>query len=378
MATLFRTTKITAPAIVALFATALVAMPVHAQAQEANLKSKAKVTTKVVSSPDVPRSKENLADENAQWAEKATAVPVPAPQAAPAQPTPDNAVPTAPARPIAPPAPSAATPPVTTVAPPPGAVYAPPPPSGNEGDVPPAYSTGEYPPTPVYAAPYAPPPQQYEERPMPPSPYHVWIDGDWYWTGATYAWVPGFWSPGRSGYVYVRPRWTARVGFWGWSAGGWGTAAGVVIDPFPYGCPLAPRSPWYDARYGRQYGWGDPYAWGYPGHGFYGYGSYGRGYGAWYGNRNRGGRGGWNSGRRNSGHWDNGPAPRPSPSLRTQHRHPNGGGSSWSNGSPRGQWRGGGSPPRTIEAPRSNGGFRGSSPRAPSRRGGSMRSSHRR
>lgn len=31
-----------------------------------------------------------------------------------------------------------------------------------------------------------PPPPRVEYRAVAPSPYHVWIDGEWFWTGARY------------------------------------------------------------------------------------------------------------------------------------------------------------------------------------------------
>lgn len=39
-----------------------------------------------------------------------------------------------------------------------------------------------------------PPPPRVEYRAVAPSPYHVWIDGEWFWTGARYDWHPGRWA----------------------------------------------------------------------------------------------------------------------------------------------------------------------------------------
>lgn len=39
-----------------------------------------------------------------------------------------------------------------------------------------------------------PPAPRVEYRTVAPSPYHVWVSGDWFWNGGRYDWRPGRWA----------------------------------------------------------------------------------------------------------------------------------------------------------------------------------------
>ncbi|MEZ4256791.1 MAG: hypothetical protein R3A78_13965 [Polyangiales bacterium] len=285
----------------------------------------------VVASPEVPRSPENIADENRAWATKNASVPTPAPKpTSAAQVTPDAASFTAGASDTEQTAPSSKSPdesPTVAVAVPTPRAPAPTP-APYVAEVAGAQSN--------YVAPYAPPPPRIDPAPLPPSNSSVWIDGDWYWDGYRYVWVSGRWVGGAPGYVYVRPRWVARNGAWMWLAGGWGTSAGVVLRPFPYGSGYAYTGGTWNNGYWNNYG--------------YGYGT------PWYGSRD------WNR-----------PTPRPYPGHRSAPSY---------RSSHKGSFRSSpGNAHRPARAP-SMGRSRGPSTVRPApsvgRGGGAFRSSHRR
>lgn len=58
-------------------------------------------------------------------------------------------------------------------------------------------------------------------RPAAPSPNHIWISGDWYWTGGRYQWREGHWDRPRAGYAWRDGRWQNGRGGYKWVPGGW-------------------------------------------------------------------------------------------------------------------------------------------------------------
>ena len=58
-------------------------------------------------------------------------------------------------------------------------------------------------------------------RPAPPSRDHVWISGDWVWTGGRYAWHEGHWERRREGRVWIDGHWQSNHGGWKWVPGHW-------------------------------------------------------------------------------------------------------------------------------------------------------------
>jgi hypothetical protein len=58
-------------------------------------------------------------------------------------------------------------------------------------------------------------------RPAPPSPDHVWITGDWVWSGKKYEWREGHYETRRVGYRWVEGRWINVHGGWRWLRGYW-------------------------------------------------------------------------------------------------------------------------------------------------------------
>ena len=70
---------------------------------------------------------------------------------------------------------------------------------------------------------YPPPPETKDEAPTgePPSADTFWIPGYWNWSGTSYAWQPGRWSPAYAGWTWIPasytwcPRgWLFRDGYW--------------------------------------------------------------------------------------------------------------------------------------------------------------------
>ncbi len=60
-------------------------------------------------------------------------------------------------------------------------------------------------------------------RPVAPSPRHIWIDGEWGYTGGRYVYTNGYWGlPRYTGAVWVPGHWknTLRRG-WIWRPGHW-------------------------------------------------------------------------------------------------------------------------------------------------------------
>ena len=60
----------------------------------------------------------------------------------------------------------------------------------------------------------------------PPPPRHVyvasrpgfvWVDGYWYWGGADWVWMDGYYQEERPGYVWVQGNWSGRT----WQPGYW-------------------------------------------------------------------------------------------------------------------------------------------------------------
>jgi hypothetical protein len=58
-------------------------------------------------------------------------------------------------------------------------------------------------------------------RPAPPSHEHIWITGDWVWTGGRYAWHEGHWERRREGGVWIDGHWQSAHGGWKWVPGHW-------------------------------------------------------------------------------------------------------------------------------------------------------------
>jgi hypothetical protein len=58
-------------------------------------------------------------------------------------------------------------------------------------------------------------------RPVAPGPDHIWIDGDWVWSGGIYHWREGHWDHARAGRAWHRGNWEAHGGGWRWHRGYW-------------------------------------------------------------------------------------------------------------------------------------------------------------
>jgi hypothetical protein len=59
------------------------------------------------------------------------------------------------------------------------------------------------------------------ERPVAPYQGAVWIDGDWTWSGGSYAYVRGHWDRPRAGRVWVRGNWERGQRGYRWHKGYW-------------------------------------------------------------------------------------------------------------------------------------------------------------
>lgn len=59
-------------------------------------------------------------------------------------------------------------------------------------------------------------------RPAPPSERHIWIEGDWVWSGGRYQWHEGYWSVPRGNYkAWEEGRWEQGEHGWQWRKGHW-------------------------------------------------------------------------------------------------------------------------------------------------------------
>ncbi|MDQ2719788.1 MAG: hypothetical protein M3Z26_08530 [Bacteroidota bacterium] len=59
-------------------------------------------------------------------------------------------------------------------------------------------------------------------RPAPPSPFYVWVGGDWVWNGRGYVYRNGYWAPPRPGHGhYVPGHWRQKRQGWVWTRGHW-------------------------------------------------------------------------------------------------------------------------------------------------------------
>lgn len=68
----------------------------------------------------------------------------------------------------------------------------------------------------------SPPPAEREEVvTAAPSPEHLWIKGNWHWSGREYVWTPGRWEIRRAGAVWQAGRWRESGGGWVWVEGRW-------------------------------------------------------------------------------------------------------------------------------------------------------------
>lgn len=54
-----------------------------------------------------------------------------------------------------------------------------------------------------------------------PSARHIWIDGDWVWSGGTYVYKPGYWYLPRGRERWVPGHWVRARGGWAWIPGHW-------------------------------------------------------------------------------------------------------------------------------------------------------------
>ena|SRR5450631_4328986 len=59
-------------------------------------------------------------------------------------------------------------------------------------------------------------------RPAPPSQEHIWISGDWVWSGGGYHWREGRWERRREGVRWYNGYWRNPKGGWKWTTGHWG------------------------------------------------------------------------------------------------------------------------------------------------------------
>lgn len=61
----------------------------------------------------------------------------------------------------------------------------------------------------------SPPPPPSETVVVQPGPDYYWVSGEWRWSGTSWVWVPGRWTPRPAyGAVWVPTRWVR--GPWGW------------------------------------------------------------------------------------------------------------------------------------------------------------------
>jgi len=58
-------------------------------------------------------------------------------------------------------------------------------------------------------------------RPAPPSREHIWISGDWVWTGGGYQWREGHWERPRGGARWADGHWQNTNRGYRWVPGHW-------------------------------------------------------------------------------------------------------------------------------------------------------------
>ena len=58
-------------------------------------------------------------------------------------------------------------------------------------------------------------------RPPAPSPAHIWVSGDWIWTGGRYQWREGYWERPRRGAYWMEGHWQGSRGSYRWAPGHW-------------------------------------------------------------------------------------------------------------------------------------------------------------
>ena len=59
------------------------------------------------------------------------------------------------------------------------------------------------------------------ERPPAPSRNHVWVEGEWEWSGDHYVRKEGYWVVPRPHEVWVTGHWKRAYGGWAWAPGHW-------------------------------------------------------------------------------------------------------------------------------------------------------------
>jgi hypothetical protein len=67
----------------------------------------------------------------------------------------------------------------------------------------------------------APPAEQVEVVPVAPSVNHVWIRGNWHWSGVGWVWRPGHYQVRRVGYRWVPAHYARRGPYTVYVAGHW-------------------------------------------------------------------------------------------------------------------------------------------------------------
>src|SRR4051812_13394624 len=67
----------------------------------------------------------------------------------------------------------------------------------------------------------APPVEREEVAPPPPTVRHVWIRGNWHWTGADWAWQPGHYETRRTGAQWIPAHYERRAGGYIYIPGHW-------------------------------------------------------------------------------------------------------------------------------------------------------------
>lgn len=55
-----------------------------------------------------------------------------------------------------------------------------------------------------------------------PSPYHVWVDGEWIYSRGQYIYQPGYWTMPSRGMNYIAGHWQKTRRGWYWEPGYWG------------------------------------------------------------------------------------------------------------------------------------------------------------
>jgi len=58
-------------------------------------------------------------------------------------------------------------------------------------------------------------------RPAPPSREHIWISGDWVWTGGRYQWHEGHWDRPHRGSRWQEGHWQDTPRGYRWVPGHW-------------------------------------------------------------------------------------------------------------------------------------------------------------